>query len=651
MLDFIRNHKRLTQIILLIFIIPSFIFVGVEGYKRFGNEDGVAKIKRSSGPLSFLQKDYVITQQEWDNEVRKQAEIMRQQSAAQGIPFDANLLESKNFRWQVLQQLINKYTLQYEVNKENLSVPEQIVLDRIRQIPGLVDENGNFNQERYQQVLAARGLTPESHAALMGQEMAMQQIPAPIQYSALPSKTVNQRMINLFVQEREVQRRLFSIASYKNQVKITDEDLNNYYKDHAAQFTIPEHADVEVAILDQSIAEKNIKITESDLQNYYNQNKDRFAIPEQRRAQHILILTPPKATESDKEEARKKAEDILAKARSNPAQFSELAKTNSQDPGSAKNGGDLGYFTRGKMVKAFSDTAFTLRKGDISDIVQTEYGYHIIKVTDIKPAVPKTLAQVRPAVMQELKRTQIAKKYAEMSETFSNMVYEKSDSLKPVATTMGLTIHTFKNLQRDPAVAAQQNKILGHPALLEKIFSDDSVKGKHNTEAVEIAPQVLASAHVTQHYPAALIPFEKVRATIQTAVTNQKALALAKAAGEAELTRLKAGNNATGFSAPQKISRQKIAQTGHQELSAVMKADTSHLPAYIGAELPNEGYVIYRIIKIELPKNIDPRLTEAMQRQITAVHSAQELYADLQYLRKQAGVEILIPEPDKQEMK
>ncbi len=645
MLDFIRNHKRLTQVILLIFIIPSFIFFGIEGYKRFSETDGVVKIKRDAGPFSFLQKDYVITKQEWDNAVRKQVEIMRQQAAAQGRPFDAKLAESEEFKWQVLQQLVNKYVLQYTVSKENLSVPEQVVIDKIRQIPGLVDKDGNFDQKKYEQILAGRGMTPEGHVAIVGQEMSMQQVPAPIQFSAIASKSVGRRMFNLFTQEREVQKRVFSLASYKNRVSVTDEDLTGYYSDHAKQFTIPEHADVEIAVLDQSAAEKSVKITENDLQGYYNQNKDRFATPEQRRAQHILILTPRNAKEADKEEARKKAEDILTQVRANPARFAELAKNYSQDPGSAKNGGDLGYFARGKMVKEFSDAAFALQKGAISDIIQTEYGFHIIMVTDIKPAVPKTLAQVREAVMQELKRAQVSKKYAEMSETFSNMVYEKSDSLKPVADAMGLKIHTIKDLQRDPSAAARQNPMLANSALLEKIFSDDCVKGKHNTESVEVAPQVLVSARITQHYPAALIPFEKVRAGIQTAVTNQKALALAKAAGEAELANLKAGGVATGFSAPEKISRPKIARSGRLDMAPVMKADISHLPAYIGFERPDEGYIIYRVNKVIFPEKLDPKMEEVINRQMANTISAEELYSYIEYLREQAGVEFLIEKP------
>ncbi len=649
MLDFIRNHKRLTQIILLLFIIPSFIFVGIEGYKRFNNADGVATVKRSAGPFSFLQKDYVITQQEWDNEVRRQVDMMRQQAAAQGRPFDARMADSKAFKWQVLQQLINKYALEYAITKENLSVPEQVVIDKIRQIPGLVDEDGNFNQQKYEQVLAGRGLTPEGHVAIMGQEMAMQQVPAPIQFSVIPAKTVGKRIINLFTQEREVQKKVFSLAAYKNQVSVTEEDLTNYYNDHAKQFTIPEHANIEIVVLDQAAAEKQVKITDSDLQNYYNQNKDRFAAPEQRRAQHILILTPRNAKEADKEEARKKMEDILAQVRANPTRFAELAKTYSQDPGSARNGGDLGYFARGKMVKEFSDATFALQKGDVSDIVQTDYGFHIIMVTDIKPAVPKTLAQVRESVMQELKRAQVAKKFAEMSETFSNMVYEKSDSLKPIADALGLQIHTFKDLQRDPGAAAQQNPLLANPTLLEKIFSDDCVKGKHNTESVEIAPQVLVSARIAQHYPAALVPFEKVKSGIQTAVTNQKALVLAKAAGEAELANLKAGGTATGFSASQLVSRPKIAQSGRFDMAPVMKADVTHLPAYIGAEQPDEGYVIYRVTKVIIPEKLDPRMEEAMNRQMMGTNSAQELFAYIEYLRKQAGVELLVKKPDEED--
>lgn len=635
MLEFIRSRKRLTQIILLVFIIPSFIFVGIEGYKRFGDGDAVAKVNGKS-----------ITQQDWDKAQREHAERLRQRAAAQGRPFDSKWIESSHFKWTVLQNMITKQVLLTTLNKEHLTVPEQVVLEKIREIPGLVGPDGKLNEARYKEALAAQGLNPDMHFAIMQQDMAMQQIAAPVEFSSFEPKEVVSRVWNLFEQEREVQRLVFDAASYRAKVQVTEDDLKAFYKAHEAQFTIPEHADVEAVVLDMSVVEKQVKITDADLQTYYEQNKERFSIPEERRARHILITVAANAPESEKAEARKKAEELLAQLKADPSRFAELAKTSSQDPGSARNGGDLGFFARGKMVKPFSDAVFSMQKGEISGLVQTDFGYHIITVTDIRPAIAKKLAQVKDSVMQELKRQQVTRKFTEMSETFSNMVYEKPDSLKPVADAMKLTIRTFPNLARDPAVALRQNPLLGEQKILQAIFSDDAIKGKHNTEAVEVAPQVLVSARISRHYPAELTPFEKVRTVVTEQVTREKAMALARAAGETELARLKEGGAPSGFSQSIRVSRQKISMAGRADMAPIMKADVTKLPAYIGAEVAPNGYLIYRITKVIAPEHTDKNLREVMEHQMTNIMSQQELAAYLEYLREQAKVEILAKRPE-----
>ena len=301
MLEFIRNHKRLTQIILLVFIIPSFIFVGVEGYKRFGDGDAVAKVDGKA-----------ITQQEWDNAQREQAERFRQRAAAQGQPFDNKWIESPQFKWSVLQNLITRRVLLATLSRENLSVPEQVVLQQIRQIPGLIGPDGKLNEARYKEILAARGLNPDMHFAMISQNLALQQIAAPVEYSALEPETVVKRVWNLFEQERTVERRVFDASAYRGQVNVTDDDLTAFYKAHEAEFTVPEHADIELVVLDMPTVANSVKISDADLQSYYAQNRERFSIPEERRAEHILITVPKNASEAEKEKARKKAEALLS---------------------------------------------------------------------------------------------------------------------------------------------------------------------------------------------------------------------------------------------------------------------------------------------------------------------------------------------------
>lgn len=187
--------------------------------------------------------------------------------------------------------------------------------------------------------------------------------------------------------------------------------------------------------------------------------------------------------------------------------------------------------------------------------------------------------------------------------------------------------------------------MLANPKILQAIFTDDVVKGKHNTEAIEAAPQVLVAARIAKHYPATLTPFDKVKQVITAEVINEKAQKLAKAAGEAELAKLKEGSNANGFSSSIMVSRHKIAMANRAELAPVMKADVSKLPAYVGADVPGMGYVIYRITKVVTPSNPDKNLREAMSKQMANVASQQDLNAYLNYLKKEAKVEILVKSP------
>ena len=190
--------------------------------------------------------------------------------------------------------------------------------------------------------------------------------------------------------------------------------------------------------------------------------------------------------------------------------------------------------------------------------------------------------------------------------------------------------------------------MLSNPKILQAIFSDDVVKGKHNTEAIEVAPQVLVAARIGKHYPATVTPFDKVKQVVTAQVTSEKAQKLAMSAGEAELAKLKEGAPASGFSSSIMVSRHKIAMSNRNELAPIMKADVSKLPAYVGTDIPGIGYVIYRITKVVTPSNPDKNLREAMSKQMANVASQQDLNAYLNYLKKEAKVEILVKNPSEE---
>jgi peptidyl-prolyl cis-trans isomerase D len=629
MFEFIRTHQRLMQFVLLLLILP-FLFFGLESYSRFGeHENVVAKVAGQS-----------ITQQEWDAAHRQQIERFRQMFGSQ---FDPKMLDTPEAKQSVLDNLIAQRVIAAQAAREHLSVPDSLLQQTIlAQLPDLTTADGKFDVERYKSLLAAQGLTPEMYQANLRRDLSMKQVSGAVESTAFAPKTISERLSDLSAQEREIQDVVFKPADYMSQVKVTDDMLKAYYDKNIGQFEVPEQAKAEYVVLDSSAVAAQISVSDADIKSYYEQNLKHYTDEEQRRARHILIKVAKGASEAEQAAAKAKAEKLLAQVRKNPSDFARLAKENSQDPGSASQGGDLGYFGKGMMVKPFEDTAYQLKEGEISNLIQTDFGYHIIQVTGIKPASVKPFEEVKGEIAADIKKQLAAKKYSEMAEIFSNTVYEQSDSLKPVADKLKLKIETVSGLTRTPSPAIARTAPYNQPKFLAALFSNDAIKNKRNTDAVEVAPDTLIAGHVLEYHPVAKRPFDEVKGQVRERVTQAAAAALAKKAGEEKLAAAKAaGAAASGFGDAQTVSRSNPKNLGSAAFTAVMKADATKLPAYVGVDLHDQGYAVYRINKVVQPtvKDIARRKTE--QQQIAHTLAEEETYAYLEALKKKAKVEIL----------
>src|SRR6478672_1467774 len=390
MFEFIRSHRRLMQFLLLLFIIPSFAFFGLESYTRSREADNaVAKVAGQS-----------ITQQEFDAALREQTERFRRMFGQQ---FDPKMLDTPEARQSVLDNLIAKRVMAAEASRNRLTVPDQALQQSILAIPGLTKPDGSFDSEQYRALLAMQGMTPTMFETRLRQDLALQQINSAVQSTAFAPKTVASRLSDLNDQEREVQELVFKAADFASQVKVTDEMLKEYYAKNGAQFEIPEQAKIEYVVLNGDALASQIQVSDADIKSYYDQNAKRYTVEEQRRASHILIGVKKDASDADKAAAKAKAESLLAQVRKNPADFARIAKQNSQDTGSAERGGDLDFFGRGMMVKPFEDAAYQLKQGEISGLVQSDFGYHIIQLTGIKPAAVQTLDEVKAEITAEIR--------------------------------------------------------------------------------------------------------------------------------------------------------------------------------------------------------------------------------------------------------
>lgn len=625
MFEFIRTHKRWMYGILLLLIVPSFVFVGMESYQSNDGGAGVATVDGQK-----------ITQQEWEDAQRRQIDQARQMMGAQ---FDQKLFETSEAKQAILNNLVAERAINAEINRAHMTVSDATLQKTIMDIQQFRQPDGGFDMEGYKAALAAQGMTPEMFDQRLRRDLAVQQLSGAIQATAFAPRSVANRLSDINDQEREVQELVFPIAAYLPQVKVTDEMVKAYYDKNAQLFQIPEQVKAEYVVFNASTVESQVEVTDAEVADFYNKNLKNYTTAEQRSASHILITMSRDADAATQAAAKKKAEAVLAEVRANPDNFAAIAKANSQDPGSAQSGGDLGVVEKGLFVKSVEDSIYALKQGETSGLVQSEFGWHIIKLNSIKPSSQRSLDDAKADIAAELKKQKMSTKYTELAGVFSETAYDQSESLKPVADKLKLQIQTADNLTRTPNPALGDAPI-NNAKFLAALFSTDSVKNKRNTEAVEVAPSVLVSGRVVEFRPASKRPLAEVDAQIRQRVTLEEAARLARAAGEAKLNAVKASGDATGFAAPVSVSRTKEPAINPTAAIAVLKADVTKLPAYVGVEVPGQGYGVYRIAKVSQPATPDAARRKQESDQIGQLVGQQQMYDYVEALKSKAKVKI-----------
>lgn len=632
MFDTIRNHKKYLMGFLLILIIPSFVLFGIEGYTRF-NEGGTA-VATVDG------KD--ITKAEWDAAHQQESQRLRQAMPT----LDASLLDSDAARYASLERLVRERLLGAAASKLNLYTSNERLARELQQnetIATLRRADGTLDVEAYRALLARQGLTPESFENSVRADLSQRQVSMGILASGYSPLAVARVSLDAFFERREVRVARFAARDFASQVKPTDAEIEAFYNGNAPMFQAPEQVDIEYLVLDAAALQQAISLNEADLRAYYDQNVGRLSGTEERRARHILLTVPAGATPEQKEAVRQRAAALLEQVRKAPATFADVAKAESQDPSSAVNGGDLDFFGRGAMVKPFEDVVFALNKGDISDLVETEFGFHIIQLSDIKAPPPRSFESMRAQIETQLKQEQAQKQFSEAAETFSNLVYEQADSLKPAADRLKLAVRTAKGVQRQPLPGA--TGALASPRLLDALFSGDAIEKKRNTEAIETGSGQLASARVVQHMPARTLPLAEVREQVRERLVAQRATELAREAGEKSLQSWKGGGADTGLAPAVVVSRENPQGLLQPVLTAALSTDPKALPAWTGVSLGEEGYAVVKVEKV-LPREARnaQQLSQEVQ-QYSQWWASAENEAYVESLKERFKVRILVPEP------
>jgi peptidyl-prolyl cis-trans isomerase D len=438
-----------------------------------------------------------------------------------------------------------------------------------------------------------------------------------------------------------VQGIAFHPRDYAAKVQPTDAQLQAYYDAHRNDFATPATATIQYLVMSPATVAASVQPADADLKKYYDDNIAHYRTEGQVRASHILIAAPKDASAADKAKAKQKADELLAQIKAHPDQFAQIAQQNSQDPGSAAKGGDLGYFGRGMIAggKAFDDAVFALKKDEVSGIVQTDFGYHIVKVTDVKPAATKPFDEVKDQIARDLKAQLASKAFSDDSEGFTSIVYEKAKSLQPAADKYKLQLQTATvTPQPDPKLPPDSP--LNNAKFLAAVFANDSVNARNNTQAIDVGGNTLIAARVTDYKAAAVPALDAIKDTVRQKVIAAQSNEAAHKDGIAKLAELEKSKATTGFSSPLKVSRNDAQGMPPAALSAIYKADAQKLPAYVGVDLGDDGYAIYRVNAVVSGGAVDPQRLAAAQQQIAQVQSQSEAEAYVEALRARSKVKL-----------
>ncbi len=557
MFGFVGKYKKISWVIFGL-IIASFALFGVQSYFTGGSADSVANVGKSS-----------ISQQEFGYMVEREQERLRPQ--VQQNPQAAQYLQSDEFKRSVLNNMIQRRLILNAARSSGLAVSEDELIEMISTVGAFQDENGKFSHERYEQVLKAQRLSTAEFEEQVSEDVIVGRLQRVIAETAFfPSVTVK-NLVRQRLQEREVSQLVFSPADYREAMVVSDVDVKKYYDDNQNLFRIPERAKLEYVVLNDEVASASVVVSEQDLQDAFEARIADYQSKEQRRASHILISVTDNTDDSQWKTAKEKVDSVLSKVKANPKNFSALAKEFSNDPGSAENGGDLGLFEKGFMVKEFEDAAFGAKVGEIVGPVKTEYGYHIIRVDEVKGGQTANFDSIKEDLEKEIRKARADEAYLKASQTFTDLVYTEFDSLQPVADQLKLTIQKSDWVSRD---SGGFNPMLNNPDLLTAVFSPEVLEEKRNTQAFEVQPGVLVSARVVEHALEEEMKFEDVASDIKDFMKSERSLTKAKEAGEAALTKLKSGEKVSGdWSKPgvvTLVNRQGLHAEG---LSAVFGMD------------------------------------------------------------------------------
>ena len=645
MFDFIRTHQRLMQLVLLVLILPSFVLIGVSGYTNY-----------VSGDTELVKVgDSAITTQEYDQARRAQLDQFQRQM---GSAFDPALLENEAARSALLESLIDRRVVIDVATRERFSASDAALRGVISNTPDF-QENGVFSATRYNDLLAMSGLDSKMYEQGRRSELALERVLGPVGVTGTVPAPVADLLREALVSERTVRLERFAADDFRDGIQISEADIAAWYEQHKSEFTLPEQVSIQYVLLNEEAAMKNLPaIGDSELQSYYEQNKSRYVQPGRVSISHILVAVPQGADNAAREAARASAQALADRVAAAPESFTDVAREESQDAGTARNGGKLGWIPRGMWPAAIEEAIFALQQGQVSPVVEGPEGFHVFKADEVQPEQGESFEQARAKVEDEVRRQLGAEQFSDMASRLVGLVYDNADSLEPAASALGLDIRSAAGIARDrllteeeaggsAASAGLDAAVLEDVRVRRALFAPAVLSEGQNSGVIEISPDTMFVVRVAERTPEHVPELAALTERIEDRLIDERAAEAAHKAGEAALEGYRAqaaGTVPEGFTEPRTISRLQSQGLSKPLFDAVYAAGTSNLPAYAGVG-DDTGYIIARVEGASDGSNIDQGLLAGLNQEISALWGQLEEQAVLQSLREQAKVKLL---PDAQ---
>lgn len=629
MLELIRSRAQgIFAWIIVSGIIITFALFGINQYFSGRSDTSVAKVNGS--PISQTQLERAYSQQR-----QRLAEMFGGELPA--------MFTEQMLKQQVLGQLVSREVLVQAALESGMQVGNKQLVDIIRSAE-VFQEDGKFSPAKYEQLLSRQGMTPGQFENGIRRDVLASMYESGFRDTAFITKTEVDNLLRLQNQQRTIGYLTVAIAPFEKSAKVSDEEINTYYQDNSQRFMQPER--VKIAYLELNIADlaKEVKVDEQALRSRYDAQKINYTTPEERKASHILIKVAEDASPELVEKARQKAEGILTKVRAGD-DFAKLAKSESDDSGSAKKGGDLGFFGKGAMVPAFEEAAFKLKKGEVSDLVRSPFGFHIIKLTDIRGGEVKPFDKVKEQIRKDIQNEQAEQKFYDMAEQLENLTYEHPESLQLASETLNLPIKNsdYFTRQGGAGIAAEQKVVTA-------AFADDVLLKGYNSASVELGRNHIVVMRLADHQPEAVRPLAEVKEQISSTLKHEKALAEVEKKAAELLRKVREGGSADKLAEGKQVvwtaakalkrDAEKVDQEILQEAFRLPKPSEGAVSSSVALASGDQAVVIVSKVVDADPAKADEKQRAQARAQLQRAISATAVEAALSGARARMDVSI-----------